>query len=255
MKTTRVIPPAGLVFSAALLFPGVAAAGDADGTAASRSDLLSSTPPPSRVAWMPLRYGVAMETRTSWQSDSAAKRLTGKRAPTGVGLSLQYDALELGSDTTLGLELGWLATTTSTTLEYSSATEKLNRNQFGLGVSLRYQIWRWLAPYARIAGGMGWDKLRLSQGEDLLHDTRPFGEGSFGGGVFFRTPALAVRRHYHLGIVARVEGGYAVGPDTSFVLKSSNTPSDANAIPTSTVAAGKIARNAPYLRVMIGVGF
>jgi hypothetical protein len=255
MKTTRVIPLAGLVFSAALLVPGMAAADDASEPAGFRPELSSSPTAASRFSWKPLRYGVAIENRTSWQLDDAAERLMGKRVPRAGGLSLQYDALELDGKFTLGLDLVWLESRMSSTLEYSSVTEKLNRNQFDLGVSLRYQVWRWLAPYLRVAGGMGWDRLRLSQGADLLADTRGFGEGSFGGGIFLRTPSLRMGRRFDLGIMARVEGGYVVATGSEFALKSSQARSGADAIPTSTVTAGHIDRNVPYLRVMFGVGF
>jgi len=254
MKTMRVIYPAGLLLCAAFLFPGMAAADDAD-AAVIRPNLLSPPGAPSRVSWKPLRYGVAVETRTSWQLDKAAERLMGKRAPTGAGVSLLYDALGLDSPTVLALDLGWLLTTASPTLDYSGVMENLRRNEVGLGISLRYQVWRWLAPYARIAGGMGWDKLKLSESEVSLSDTRSFGEGSLGGGLFLRTPGLQFGRRYNVGIVARVEGGYALGTSTAFVLKPSQASSDSNAIPMASVPIGRVTRHVPYLRVMVGLGF
>jgi hypothetical protein len=140
-------------------------------------------------------------------------------------------------------------------LEYSAETQQLRRTLFALGVSLRRQLWwRWLAPYVRIAGGGGWDKLTVGAGTGYLRDTQRFGELSVGGGLYLRSPGLLLGK-LHIGVIGRVEGGYSLGSSTSFSLKSTVPTTGDNVIPIAPVAAGSIARNVPYLRVMVGIGF
>jgi hypothetical protein len=87
-----------------------------------------------------------------------------------------------------------------------------------------------------------------------MKDTRRFGEVSVGGGLYLRTPGLAYGKGGPFGLILRVEGGYSMGSSTSFTLKSTMPTSGDNVIPVAPVAAGTIARNVPYLRVMVGIG-
>jgi len=78
-----------------------------------------------------------------------------------------------------------------------------------LGLSARYNLLRWLAPYARLAGGVGWDKLTLSGGEGSLHDRQFYGQGSAGAGISLRSPGLRFWQSPSapfLGIMGQIEG-------------------------------------------------
>jgi hypothetical protein len=255
MKTTCVTRPVWLILAAAFFLPTLALADEGKDAGVYQSNRLASPEAPSRTSWAPIRYALAFENRTTWLQDSAAKRMLGKRTSTEGGLSLHYDAIEVLDGTTLDLDLGWLTMKASPTLDYSAETEQLKRNILSLGVSLRRHLWSWLAPYARMAGGLGWDNLQVGAGDSTLHDTRRFGEATFGAGLYLRTMGWQIRPLPALGIIARVEGGYALGSETAFSLKSNLPASGSNRVPTSPVPAGSIARNAPYLRVMVGIGF
>ena len=210
------------------------------------------------TSWEPLRFEVAFETRTNWLLDDSAKRLAGKRAPTGAGLSLQADILRPNDKIAARLDLGWVTTSTTTFQDASMLTEKLDTNVISLGLSARYNLLRWLAPYARLAGGVGWDKITVGDGYDNLHDRRVFGQGSVGAGLSLRSPGL---RFWHspsapfVGVMGQIEGGYALASGSDISLQSSPAGSGASTIPTSPVALGHVGRSAPYLRVSAGIAF
>ena len=111
------------------------------------------TPPAGpATSWDPLRFQVGLETRTTWMMDDAARRLAGKRAPTGGGLSLQADVLRPNDMITVRVDLGWVKTSTSNVQDSTSLVERLDTNVLSLGLSARTNLLRWLAPYARLAG-------------------------------------------------------------------------------------------------------
>jgi hypothetical protein len=209
-------------------------------------------------SWDPLRFGVAAETRTTWLQDSGARRLAGKGAPTGVGLSLHYDAWRPSARMVAKVDLGWAFTSSSSWQTISMATETLDTNLLSLGISTRYHIFRWLAPYARLAGGVGWDKLSVGRTTGQLHDERRFGHGSVGGGVFLRSPGLQVRSSppsFTLALMGNIEAGYMLATSSTFNLQSSPGSGTDNPIPTQPVAIGQVSHNAPYLRVSFGLAF
>ena len=206
------------------------------------------------TTWDPLRFAVALESRTTWLFDSGAKRLAGKRAPTGGGLSVQGDIFRPDDKLAVRLDLSWITTSGSSIQDGTALTEKLEGNLFSLGASLRYQVFRWLAPFARLSGGMGWDKLTVAD----MHDRQRFEQGSAGAGVLLRTPGLRLWQGASsptLAILGNLEGGYSVATSSDFTLQSSSLSSSAAPIPTSSVALGHMGRNVPYLRASLGLAF
>ena len=210
------------------------------------------------TSWDPLRFEVAGETRTNWLLDDSAKRLAGRRAPTGGGLSLQADVLRPNDKMAARLDLGWVTTTTTTYQDGSILTEKLETNLISLGLSARYNLLRWLAPYARLAGGVGWDKLTVGAGTGNLHDRQVFGQGSAGAGLSLRSPGLRFWQSPSapfVGVMGQIEGGFALATGSDFALQSSPAGSGTSTIPTAPVAIGHAGRSAPYLRVSFGIAF
>ena len=206
------------------------------------------------TSWDPLRFGVALEGRTTWPISNAAKRLAGGQTPTGAGLTLQGDVYRGGEKLAVRLDLGWVNTSTSSLQDSSGLSERFENNLFSLGVSARYHIFRWLAPFVRLTGGGGWDKLTVSD----LHDRQSFAEGSLGGGVFLRTPGLRLWQGASapfFGLVGNLEGGYALATSSDFSLHSSPPSTSTTPIPTSPVPIGTVGRSAPYLRFSLGIAF
>ncbi len=264
MTTTRT-SCAAVLLAALFLLPSSPVSAQTYGqpTAAWRAPRPHQAPRPTEpegpsTSWDPLRFEVALETRTTWLQDDAAKRLAGKRAPVAGGLSLQADVLRPSDKLTVRLDLGWI-TTSSTIPDYTALSERLDSNAISLGLGVRYDLLRWLAPFARLAGGVGWDKVSLgSGGTNNLHDREVFGQGSAGAGVLLRSPGLRFWQSPaapFFGLVGQIEGGYYLGTSSDFSLQSSPAGSGSGSIPTSAVAIGRVGRGAPYLRVSFGIAF
>jgi hypothetical protein len=278
---TNLIFVAGVVWCAAVLLWQRPAAADPDDpsvapdVSAAAPDVPEVAPdvyePPPRHApklpaqidhpvfsWTPLPFTVAGELRTTWLQDSAARRLVGKGAPTALGLSLGYDAISLSPKATGGVDLGWAKVSTDNAQPYSNEnnTESFKTNLLTLGLSVRYEIFRWLAPYARLAGGIGWDKLTVGNDAGSLSDEHKFGHASAGGGIFLRSPGLCLSpspASYCGALTGHIEGGYMIATSSTFSLHSSPASGISRPIPTEPVPIGKLGRNAPYLRISLGV--
>ena len=247
-----------LILSTAAFVPALPAAADSPAEPAAQAAIPAAIEPepPSR-SWEPFRFSLSAEVQTAWMLQDDARRLWGKRSLAGAGLSLAYDAIDFGGKTTLGLDLSWLSTTASTTNSLD-LTQKTSTHVFNLGLSLRYEVFRWLSPYARVAGGMGWTSLSMGSSGLDLHDRVLLYQGSAGAGLLVRSPSVRIghtRRWPSLAVVGRVEGGYIMGNATSFSLKSSLNGSNQDPIPLEPVSVGQAARRFPYLRITIGVGF
>jgi hypothetical protein len=217
------------------------------------------TQPEGPVAsWDPLRFQVGLETRTTWLRDDGAKRLAGKHNPASGGLSLQADVLRPDNRLAARLDLSWVTASNSTFQDTTNLEERLETNVISLGLSARYNLLRWLGPYARLAGGVGWDKVTVGSGSSSLHDRQVFGQGSAGAGLSLRTPGLRFWQSPSaptVGVMGQIEGGYALASSSDFSLKSSPAGSGASPIPTSPVAIGHVGRSAPYLRIALGIAF
>ena len=213
------------------------------------------------TSWDPLRFAVAVEGQARWPQNDAAKRLAGTRSPTSGGVTAQAEIFRPTNKAAVRVDLGW--TTLSVLNAQDSANngtsnERLKTNVISLGLSARYAVLPWLSPYARLAGGVGWDKLQVGDGSGAMHDRQSFGQGSAGAGIMVRSPGLRFWQSASapfLGLVAQIEGGYTVASGSDFALQSSPSGSGQGTIPTTTVALGHVDRSAPYVRFMAGVAF
>jgi hypothetical protein len=207
------------------------------------------------ASWDPLRFAIGIESRTTWPMQDAARRLAGQRAPTGGGLCLQADAYRPSEQVALRLDLGWTSTSTSSFQVGSSLSEKLDTMVVQLGASARYHVFPWLAPFVRLAGGLGRDQLTVAE----LHDRQWWEQVSAGAGLFLRSPSLRLWQSRWfaplLGLMGTVEGGYALATASDFSMRPSPSSSAANPIPGNQVALGHVERGAPYLRASLGLAF
>ena len=211
------------------------------------------------TSWEPLRFAIAFEDRTTWLFDSGAKRIAGSRTSSSPGLSLQADVLRPTAQLALRLDLGWLTTSSSSFQSASSGwggalKEQVDTDLLTLGASLRFHLFRWLAPYARLSGGMGWEKLTVAS----MSDRELFWHGSAGAGVFLRSPAIRLWQGAYspwLGLVGSIEAGYTLATGSDFSLGASPPSSSADPIPANSVTIGHVGRTAPYLRANLGLAF
>ena len=143
------------------------------------------------VSWEPLRFAVAVEGRVTRPLDDGAKRLASEKWPPGAGVSVQADVLRPSAEVAVRLDLGWTSTKHSSyqpdSYQYgSSLREELETNLFQLGAQARYHLLPWLAPYLRLSGGLGRDKLTVG----VMRDRQWFGQAAAGAGIFLRSPGL-----------------------------------------------------------------
>jgi len=247
-----------LILSTAAFLPALpVAAQDALPPAARTAVPQASETEAHSTSWEPLRFALAAEIQTAWMLQDDARRLWGKRNTGGAGLSLSYDAPQVARKTTVSLDLSWLASAVSTT-NGLDLPQKTSTQIFGLGLSVRYDVFRWLSPYARVAGGMGWAALTMGSPDFDLRDRAFVYQGSAGAGLLVRSPGVHLvrsRRWPPLAFVGRVEGGYTIGNATDLSLKLHSSGSGKDPIPVEAVSVGEVARRFPYLRVSLGVGF
>lgn len=209
------------------------------------------------TSWDPLRFSLSAEVHAAWMLQDDAQRLWGRRSLFGEGLSLSYDALRVGSTARVGLDLSWLATMVSTPSS-SALSQKTSTQVFDLGLTVRYEVFRWFSPYARVAGGMGWTALSIGSSDLDLRDRAFLYQGSAGAGLLFRTAGLRFDRAKpwpQVAFIGRVEGGYTMGNATDFSLKLHSDGSNQAPIPVAPLAVGEVARRFPYLRITVGIGF
>jgi hypothetical protein len=210
------------------------------------------------VTWDPILIGIAVDNQSTWPQDSGARRLAGRNSPSSVGPTLHYEALRLKPRWTAHLDLGWLQHSTTSTQTDTGISEQLASHLISLGVSARYQLLRWLSPYVRLTGGVGREKLQVGDGATRFHDKHYFGQGSVGGGLFFRTPGLRIApslTSLALALMWHLECGYALATSSDFSLHSTPATTSAASIPTHSVPIGHVSRSAPYIRFSIGTAF
>jgi hypothetical protein len=213
------------------------------------------------TSWNPLRFAVAIEGQARWPQNDAAKRLAGTRSPTSGGLTAQAEVFRPTTRAAVRVDLGWTTSSVLNTQDGANngtSNERLKTNVITLGLSARYAVLPWLSPYARVAGGIGWDKLQIGEDSWAMHDRQTFGQGSAGAGIMFRSPGLRFWQSASapfVGLLAQVEGGYTVASGSDFALQSAPAGSSQGTIPTTIVALGHVDRSAPYLRFMAGVAF
>lgn len=209
----------------------------------------------------PLPFAVTAELRTTWPQDSGGRRVLGKSSATGGGVAIHYDAWRPMARLVAKADLGGIWTSTSDGQSGTSNLETLNTTLISLGISARYELFRWLAPYARVAGGYGRDKLTVGNSSGQLHDEQSFAHGSLGGGLWLRSPGLALGSSgLALALTGSIEAGYMLASSSNIALQSapasgSGSTSTANPVPTQPVAIGQVGRDAPYLQVTIGLAF
>ena len=210
------------------------------------------------TSWDPFRFQVGLESRTSWLRDDGAKRLAGSHAPAMGGLSVQADVLRPNDQLAVRLDLSWVSSTSNNYQDGYGISERLESNVVSLGVSLRYNLLRWIGSYARLSGGIGWDKLTIGSGASSLHDRQFFSQGSAGAGLSLRSPGLRFSQSAWspvVGVMGQIEGGFAVASGSDFNLQSSPAGQVPSAIPSTSVAIGHVGRSAPYLRACLGIAF
>jgi hypothetical protein len=239
----------------ALALPASASAQPAGWTATSK--FVEPVDQPA-FSWDPTRFGIALEGRALWLRNDAAQRLAGSTKPASSGVSLLADVYRPTAELSLRVDASLLSDSTSRYQQQSYLAETLTSDLVAVGVSARYQVLRWLAPYARLSGGLGWERLSLRTNQGELKDRQTFAHGTVGAGLFLSTPCLRFRQSMswpRVRLIAQIEGGYFLAGAADWTLTPSRGSGGQAAIPSSPVALGHASRSAPYGRLSFGLGF
>lgn len=211
----------------------------------------------SWLSWYELPLSISIEHRTTWPQNSATRRLVGRDTAISTGVSVGYDVFKLTDKLTAKVDLGWALLRDMNVSSSSLDEEELRTRLVTLGLSLRFHLFPWLAPYARLAGGIGWDSLTVGGDTGEWRDKQYFAHGSAGGGITLRSPSVSFWPTRFpwlgLGLTLSIEGGYYLAPDVRLSLKAAPDPNIEKPIPTAAVPIGEMGRSAPYLRVTIGM--
>lgn len=120
------------------------------------------------------------------------------------------------------------------------------------GVKLRFRLFRWLSPHARIWGGVTYTRAEwkdLAERKPYYKTWSPGGVGGAGLGATFHTPGWKIfkrtKRFPILSAGLLIEGGFSVGAKVS--IKSTGDDTGSHPLDTLDVEMGTLSRNAPYL--------
>lgn len=207
------------------------------------------------VEWERLPFAVVAETRTSWPSDTGAKRLASDDTIDRGGLGLHGDILRPAPKLVLRVDGAWVRSLRSSFQTDGPLEARVTTQLFLLGASLRYELLRWLAPFARVEAGLGWDKVTVTG----MRDRDVFEQASAGAGLLLCGPGMRLwkKRWWTppVALLGIVEGGYTLGTGSDFTLRPSLPSSSPTPIPASPVALGQVGRSMPYLRIAFGLAF
>lgn len=205
-------------------------------------------------------FDVGFVVQVNWNKDRSYDFFSDNDVLPKGGLVLgadvaRFDAAILAVD----LNALFTSTTTSGPLPNYVFDAELKQAELGGGVTVRYEVLSWLAPQARVGGGVALQNTLLSTADfgDLQQDFTT-GYLTLGGGLAFTTPAHRTSRtrtwFNSLALRVIVEGGYQLASELDFVVKgSSANTSTPNAIADTRL--GALQQSGPYLRVSVQARF
>lgn len=204
-------------------------------------------------------WGVWLDLDHLYLTRDNDKRMTNGKGIPGGGLSLSYDLFRPMPRVVLSVDLGWANEKSSGTWTDGAAAD-VTSDQLRVGASLRYRVYDFVCPYVHLSAGAGRSRMDVRTGSgETLTDKAGFFQGSLGGGLSFRSPAMALTKGanpWRMGLAVNVEGGYIVGSKTAFTLKGAGAADgEKEPIESVGVPVGAVSRNRPYLRVGIGLVF
>ncbi len=209
---------------------------------------------PARESKVPL--SVALDIDTIWRLDDAYQSFASQRSGTDVGVTASYDVIRLFPRAVLALGLGWH--TESLARGLPSGESAVDIRTLSLSGVLRWSLWSWLEPHARLALGSAWGTARLNINEPL-EGSAWSPQASAGAGFRLRSKAvIRLARGFGLGFSAGAEGGFTVGGPMRLRL-SRPEPDDEKLAKDRLAAAaldiGRLGRAHPYLRVSLAMLF
>jgi hypothetical protein len=203
----------------------------------------------------PSRVRVMGDLGARWRLDTAHTAFDHARGGFAAGLALWVDLNNPDAPFVLGLEAGVTGTRSEDGLRSAYETS-LGSVVSQVGIVARWQPFDWLAPYARVAGGFGYNTWRLSpyHGGDTLGAEAFNGVGTAGVGVLVQTPRIFRRAGWRGGrLLLSVEGGMTFASDVDIAVGPAAGDADPELLPVEATSLGTVNASGPYLRVLVGL--
>ena len=165
----------------------------------------------------------------------------------GTSLSASYDLLKPAPKVRIAIELAFREDSTSSTFSggvvHDTSWDYWNVQA---GAVARYELFSWLDPYARIAGGLSRTKTSISNATDTLNaeSYAPVGTAGIGLAVHGFTPA-------RFAVGAFVDGGFVA--EGSHALEFEDDGDER--IPTQLASLGDVEQSGRYIRIGAMVRF
>jgi hypothetical protein len=208
-------------------------------------------------------FDIAFLVQTVWNTDPAYDFFAERDTLLMGGIVLGVDALHFGPSTPLNIEFSVAHGETDSVgpLPAYISEARLRRTDLGLGLGLRHHIWSWLAPHARLAGALTFEKATVRGRDFGSFSTEEMAPAIFlGGGLTLLSPAkrISPTRSYlnSLALKVIVEGGYQWAPSLNFAVPERGASEETNQnIRTPETPLGDLSQRGAYFRVVAGAHF
>ncbi len=196
-------------------------------------------------------YFLGLALDSTYNKDAAWDYFSTDDVDQRFGLMLMWDATELGASV-LSLEALLASGESEQVGQRGEIYEgRLTQTDLGLGVQLRYPLWRWFAPYVRLSGGATLTDglLDTLDGVAKVDKARYFATAG-GGLALFSSPirlSATRRRANSLGAALMVDGGYRLAPAVTFELPAET----GGRIRTPAVPLGDVQTRGAFMRIAL----
>ncbi len=219
------------------------------GPALARAD--DESLPPPRAS----RVRIMAEMGHRWHLDTAHRAFDNDAGGFTPGVLTWIDLNNPDGRFVLAAELSFNATGAQGDLRGSYDT-RFSTLAGQAGLIARWQPREWIAPYLRVAGGLGYHTWRLepqSTGQSLGNEAwSPV--GTAGLGVLFQTPRIFRRAGWRGGrLLLGVEGGMFFASPVDVTVGPPPGDADPELLTVQSNSLGPVNASAPYFRVTFGL--
>jgi hypothetical protein len=220
---------------------------------------LSAPPdsPPAPMGPVDQHFTLAVNVDVLWNTDPGFDVFSSDDTATQGGLSAGY-AFWVDGPWTLVPELGWGRHVQSSEGLFDGAltSAELDTDTFYASLAARYELFDFVEPHVRLAGGLSWIAATFETDGASFEDHAlpPF--ASAGAGVSIKTRDRMLQKNTGslatLALALTVEGGYGFWLPAEFELAPTEDP---GRIRQDTTSLGELNNSGPYVRVAFSSRF
>lgn len=204
----------------------------------------------------PSPWAVSLEAGARWHVDPAWDAVTSGEAVPFGGVSVARDLTR--GRLVLALDAGYTFAAGGRRV-YQTWNTSLHEHAMQAGLSLRWRVLSWLAPYARLTAGAMYTTARFDADTTALDADGWTPLGGAGLGVTVQTPGIFASGGDRVGRLAfSVEAGMLLAPSQTLTV-SPRPPTDESLaddrLPTTGTRLGALNASAPYLRFAASLRF